>query len=369
MPKSRRSTQALAHLRHMTSLDCSGPECIAPVLQELRHLIGFETSAYFHAAADGTLDAHVADDALLAPLSNHFGDPAVLRSEAELFDTVLQQGCDIARHPRGPQTLAQMLRVPRASLLRSAYYDRVMCPGGVADWLALPLRAPQGQAIGMLFLFRAEGGRAFSRSDAAQLARLEVNLARVLQPTDLLADDSEVLREALLIAAPTGRPMWLSPEAESLLALAFGWRWRGAHGGALPQPLKLLAQRVRWPRPAQISAQLPAPQAEIRNAHGWFMLRALPLAAAGQGGEEGEAVAIQITQRAARGARLLAALRALGLPQRQVELAWWLARDLPEPRIAEHMGISAHTVVYHRRELYARLGVASRGDLLACLGV
>lgn len=42
---------------------------------------------------------------------------------------------------------------------------------------------------------------------------------------------------------------------------------------------------------------------------------------------------------------------------------------MPESRIAGCMGISANTVVYHRRQLYAALGVASRGELLECLGL
>ncbi|MEZ5606742.1 MAG: helix-turn-helix transcriptional regulator [Burkholderiaceae bacterium] len=55
--------------------------------------------------------------------------------------------------------------------------------------------------------------------------------------------------------------------------------------------------------------------------------------------------------------------------RRQAELAWWLARGLPESRIAERMGISVNTVVYHRRQLYTRMGVVRRDELLAALGV
>jgi DNA-binding CsgD family transcriptional regulator len=78
-------------------------------------------------------------------------------------------------------------------------------------------------------------------------------------------------------------------------------------------------------------------------------------------------VALHITRRMARGARLLSALQALGLPRRQQELAWWLARGLSESQIAERMGISANTVVYHRRQLYNRLGLQGRQELLGSL--
>ena len=66
-------------------------------------------------------------------------------------------------------------------------------------------------------------------------------------------------------------------------------------------------------------------------------------------------------------AHLLPTLRALGLPQRQHELAYWLARGLPEAQIAERMGISANTATYHRRQIYTRLGVQNRLELQARL--
>ena len=60
-------------------------------------------------------------------------------------------------------------------------------------------------------------------------------------------------------------------------------------------------------------------------------------------------------------------LRALKLPQRQHEMAYWLARGLPEAQIAERMGISANTATYHRRQIYTRLGVHNRQELQARL--
>ena len=80
-----------------------------------------------------------------------------------------------------------------------------------------------------------------------------------------------------------------------------------------------------------------------------------------------QSVGIHITQRIPRAVQLLPALRALQLPQRQYELAYWLARGLPEAQIAERMGISANTATYHRRQIYMRLGVQNRLELQARL--
>ena len=361
MPTHHQATNAIAHLRHLARLDASGPELIAPVLASLHALIGFDSSGYFYPGAGGELDVHMEHPAVQAAVPDHF-DPRILASEARVFHNVLQHGDDIARHPRGPQSLAQMLRVPAAELLRSDYYNVVMRPAGVADWLSLPLRAPQGQGmgqgVGMLFLFRPPGARPFADEDLAMLARLQAWLARTLWPGGVNAG-GEVLREGVLVATPLGQPLWASPEAEALMAQALGWRWRGAGRAPLPHALQLLIQRLRLPG-------APAPEMALRNAHGAFHLRAAPLAAATG---PGEAVALHITQRVAPAARLLEALGRTGLPPRQRELAYWLARGLPESRIAGCMGISANTVVYHRRQLYAALGVASRAELLECLAV
>ena len=362
MPTHRQATNAIAHLRHLARLDASGPELIAPVLASLHALIGFDSSGYFHPGAGGELDVHMEHPAVQAAVPDHF-DPRILASEARVFHNVLQHGDDISRHPRGPQSLAQMLRVPAAELLRSDYYNVVMRPAGVADWLSLPLRAPHGQDVGMLFLFRPAGARPFGAEELATLARLEPCLARVLWAGGVEAADGEAVREGVLVATPLGQPLWASPEAEALMAQALGWRWhrngRGVGRAPLPHALQLLIQRLRLPG-------APAPEMALRNAHGSFHLRAAPLAAATG---PGEAVALHITQRVAQSARLLEALGRAALPPRQRELAYWLARGLPESRIAGCMGISANTVVYHRRQLYAALGVASRAELLECLAV
>jgi DNA-binding CsgD family transcriptional regulator len=372
MPTPLQCAHAIAHLHQLARLDASGPGMIAPVLHSLRSLIGFDSSGYFHphGDGDGELQAHMEHSSVLASVPDHF-DPRIRASEAQVFHNVLQHSSDIARHPHGPQTLAHMLRVTPAALLGSDYYNVVLRPAGVGDWLCLPL-VRHGRGIGMLFLFRPPGAPAFSEAEQGLLARLEPVLACALAPGPAAADAGEVLREGLLVISPAGRSLWTSPEAEGLMQLAFGWRWRAtdaslpAPRAALPPALARLVQRL------QDGEEAADPCLEVGNTHGCFHIRATPLAPAGPkggtGARTGQAVALHVTQRAANGARLLKALQTLNLSARQHEMAWWLARGLPQLHIAERMGVSAHTVVYHRRQLYNRLGVMDRQELLALLG-
>src|SRR3989344_967312 len=131
-----------------------------------------------------------------------------------------------------------------------------------------------------------------------------------LAPSEADAGDNEVCGQGLLVASPEGRLQWVSPEAQTLLALGLGTRWRVGLGD-LPDVVQLLVQRLFWP---DASDDGPLPEVTLRTANGAFSLRATRLA--GVAGA-GEAAAIHITHRVPRGIQLLARLRTVGLPRRQ----------------------------------------------------
>lgn len=371
MPRRRAQQQAIARLHQMACLDFNGPQLIAPVLQELRRIVAFDSGGYFYPHGGGALDAYLESSALQAVMPDYF-DPRVLRSEGQILCRSLLSFSEIVRYQRGPRALelGQLLTVPRTALYRSDYYEAIMRPADLSTWVALVLCTPQGRGLGLLSLYRHTGAPPFTQDEVAALATLEACLARVLQPGELDSDDSEVQATGLLIVTPEGRLLWTSPEAERLLPLAFGWRWRAVGavgacaGGPLPHPLQHLLQRLQWA--GQGKTGTPLPQMEWHNASGWFSLRATRLTASAAEPVEG-AVALHITQRMARGTRLLAALQPLALSRRQLELAYWITRGCSESQIAVRMGISAPTLVYHRRALYERLQVRDRRGLLARL--
>lgn len=351
--------QALARLHAMANMAGSGPQHVARLLESLRPSIGFDAGAFVHPGVgsdgEGTLEIYMEDPALQAGLADYF-DPRMLQEEQRLFHRSLRHFGDAVRREHGPHRLEQLLKVPYSELLRSDFYNILLRPANVAHWASLVLRTPEGQGIGTLIFYRHAKSRPFAQEEIAALAPLEANLASILQPCELGMEDSEVHSQGLLITSLQGKPLWISPEAETLMPLAFGWRWR--RGVELPPALLALLQRLT---PQAIT---PPPPLDLRNSQGWFSLEATRLAAA-HGASD--AVAIHITQRIARGTRLFLALQGLRLPQRQQELAWWLACGLSEPQAAARMGISINTAVYHRRQLYNRLGVTGREEFLSQL--
>lgn len=348
----------MARLQQMACLDLNGPQLIEPVLHELHRLIGFDTGGYFYPGAEGGLDAYIEPSIARECMHTYF-DPELMATERQVIRRSAHDFAGAVRADHGAQVMEQLLSVPMDAFMRSDFYNLVLRPAELLDCLSLVLRTPQGEGVGSLKLYRRPGAARFAAEDAAMLERLEPWLARALQPGEIDAHDSVVHDSAVLIASPSGRLLWTSPEADQLMALAFGPRWY--RRTELPSALQELLQRLQSARQRAHRALVPAlPQLDLHNASGWFSLRATQMKAAAG---EGEAVSIHITQRAPRIARLLPALRALGLPQRQHELAYWLVRGLPEDQISARLGISANTTTYHRRQIYTRLGVQNRQEL------
>lgn len=361
MPSSARPDRhALARLHRLASLQAGGMQLIEPVLQELRRVVGFDFGCMLYPGSDGQL-MNYAQEPMQSVTRDYF-DARILRSERRVLVRSPRDFGEVVRHEHGPRLMREQLAVPMTELLRSDYYDAVMRATGARDYMSLVLRTAQGTGLGVIHLFREGAAPDFTPQDAALVARLEAHLARALQDGERDAQDSEVHSQGVLVATPQGRLMWVSPEAEALMPLAFGWHRRGST--QLPPALQELLRRLHAQRPEEMAL----PTMELLTAQGWFSLRATHLAPAPQARQDRQAVALHITRRVARGVRLLSALQRLSLPQRQHELAWWLARGLPESQIAQRMGISLNTAVYHRRQLYNRLGVMGRDELLAQIG-
>ncbi|WP_300615860.1 helix-turn-helix transcriptional regulator [Dokdonella sp.] len=374
MSAAHRARQhAIARLHEMACLDISGPQLVVPVLRELRHIVAFDSGGYFHPGDDGVPDGYVENPALLAVMPDYF-DAHVQRSEGLVLSRRLDNFSEtVARYQRRPWVLepGQLLKVSRAELYRSDYYEAIMRPADLSTWAVLALCTPQGRGLGKLMLFRHTGAPPFTPDELATLASLDACLARVLQPGEPDAGDDGIQASGLLVVTPEGRLLWTSPETERLLPLAFGWRWRGAGTrGPLPHAVQWVLQRLQWtrqhtqPGTRRGESGTALPQMQWHNTNGTFSLRATRLSAAGG---QGEAVALHLTQRVALGTRLLAALQPLPLSRRQRELAYWIARGCSESQIVARMGISTPTLVYHRRALYERLQVQDRRGLLARL--
>lgn len=62
--------------------------------------------------------------------------------------------------------------------------------------------------------------------------------------------------------------------------------------------------------------------------------------------------------------RILAAVKAYSLNMRQLQTCVLLIKGLAARDIAQQLGVSESTVISHRKEIYGRMGVKNRSDLL-----
>jgi DNA-binding CsgD family transcriptional regulator len=103
-------------------------------------------------------------------------------------------------------------------------------------------------------------------------------------------------------------------------------------------------------------------RARLRDAHGqWAILRANPLI-----GAEDEQIAVSIEP--ATGDRLIRLLlMAYGLTARERDICREVIAGYSTADIADRLFISVHTVQDHLKSVFAKVGVRSRGELVARL--
>lgn len=348
-----RSTRAARRIRRLAGLDAGGPQFAPLLLRELATLLALDSSGYFYLDAAGMPDfySEAPEVQAIVPL---YLDPHMQAAEAEVARPYAQA----AREDFGPQLRAQLVTVPEPVFWASDYYNLLLRPAGIEECMSLVLRQLDGRPLGALKLYRNGRRHGFDRDAVACLAALEPFIARLLTPrapADPQQPDMPQGR-ALLVTSQQGRVLWQSPHAAALLALAFGPQ--GARAG-LPARCGEVLDRLRRSRSGQDAAE--PPQARWHDARGSFTLRASWLDAPGAGEA---AVALELEHHRPWTVRVLEQLQDLGLPERQFELAYWLAQGHAEPRIAAHLGVSMNTLVYHRRRLYERLAVHSRKELV-----
>lgn len=357
MMSSLHSRKAVSRIRRLACLDASGPEMAPLLLQELAQVVQFDTGGYMYRRADGEMDVFMQsrDVMDIIPL---YMDSYVQQKERE----VARSFDDTQRQDFGAMSTESLVRVPWKDFLRHDYYNLILRPVELNQCLSLVPRLPDQTPVGALKLYRHSPVHPFSHEDARVMNELDAFLARALEPKRGLEPDAfEQAGEALVVATANGRPRWFSSMAAEYLTQAFGARNR-KHDQSLPGPLLVLLQRleqIRQERPGNL-----LPSLTIRNAHGVFSFDAYLLLAAT--GEE-ESAGIRITHRVPRALRILKMLERFALSPQQSETFYWMERGLSEAQIAERMGISQNTVVYHRRQLYARLGVFNRRELLDLL--
>ncbi len=251
--------------------------------------------------------------------------------------------------------VASLSEATAGELDRSLRQRELRAPNGFGDELRAVL-VEGTTAWGALTLLRQSERRPFTPAETELVASVTTPLAtglrRALLGTPPVAAPAEGLSSGIAVLGP-----------DNVLALADEWaeRWLAElnaerPAGRLPPVVAALAQRARM---ADADHRAPC-EARVRTASGaWVVVRASAL-----GPEPVSEVAIVLEPARSRQLAPLIA-DAYGLTERERVITQHVAHGLATDDIAARECISPWTVQDHLKSIFEKVGVRTRGELVA----
>ena len=248
----------------------------------------------------------------------------------------------------GPLPAAGLSEATGGDLERSARHRELKQPNGFGDELRAVLVGDGGAWAG-LTLLRETGGPAFTPRDASVVASLSRPLLEGVRRA-LLLSDSATPRDG------DAGLLLLAEDNEVEVADAGAEAWLAELGATeLPGVIGAVAGQARLAAAGGASGQSPA-SARLRTPSGrWLLVR---------GSRLGERVAVTLEP---LGPHELAPLisEAYGLTERERAITSLVARGRSTEAIARRLHVSPYTVQDHLKAIFDKLGVNSRGALVA----
>ncbi|WP_033340932.1 helix-turn-helix transcriptional regulator [Catenuloplanes japonicus] len=322
----------------------------AAVSRQLRGLVPFDGAAMF-AADPATLmgTSAVRVENVEHDLCDTYWDREFLVEDDLLFR-------DVARSTRGVGTLYESTGDRPA---RSARYREYLAPQGYGDQLRAVFRLG-GTTWGLMDLYRDRSRGPFTRREGERIRQLAPVVAGALRgfatragtspasggPGTALFDDRGVL-------------LSLDAGAERLFAEIGGPHW--ATFPVAMTPVRSVVARAR--AVAQGVDRAPA-VLRLRAASGrWLVLHGSCLR-----GPDGSPGPIAVTAAPARSEQIAPILvQAYSLTPREQQVTRAVARGLSSQEIAADLVLSPHTVRDYLKTIFTKVGVSSRGELVAKL--
>jgi DNA-binding CsgD family transcriptional regulator len=254
-----------------------------------------------------------------------------------------------ARLARRRERMARLSDLPHRDRNRSSRFNSVWRPLGVDRELRV-LFVADGACWGAVGMVRA--GRDFSDRETDFLAAVAPAIAgatRLAVRTEA-GGSMSVGQPAIVVVGPSG---------ELRAATPAGQEWRERLDQIAPGRFMLMMQVMAMGARAASSGGF---RTRVRDARGqWATLEASPLI----GGDEDQ---IAVTIEPASGDQLISLLfAAYGLTAREREICSEVMAGHSTSDIAGHLFISTNTVQDHLKSMFAKVGVRSRGELVARL--
>ena len=271
---------------------------------------------------------------------------------------------------RAERPVASLYRVTDGQPARSVRYRELHCELGYGDELRGVFRTGQA-AWGIVSLWRDAGERPFSVAEEKLIADLSAPIAEAFRRTALLresASGDSPEAPGLLVFDQQGVLESFNDQAEAWL-------------GELPPPIaadRVAAERIGSgvPIPTEIrtvvglaraiaaGVERGVARARLRSRRGrWLVIHGFPLRGPRDAASQ-TAVVIE-PAKASEVAPII--VEAYDLGPREQQITQMIARGLATAEIAQRLCLSQHTVRDYVKSVFDKVGVSSRGELVARL--
>jgi DNA-binding CsgD family transcriptional regulator len=252
---------------------------------------------------------------------------------------------DLARAER---PVASLYRSTGGQPTRSVRYRELRREMGYGDELRGVFRSG-GAAWGLVSLWREEGQRPFSPAEERLVAELSAPIAEAFRRAAVVrasacADSLEA--PGLLVFDGNGRLESLNDHAEAWLV-----------------PIEILSV-VALAHAVAAGVERGVARARLQSRAGrWLVVHAFPLR--GPRDAEGRTAVVIEPAKASEVAPII--VEAFDLCSREQQITQLIARGLSTSQIAQQLFLSQHTVRDYVKRVFAKVGVSSRGELVARL--
>ena len=251
---------------------------------------------------------------------------------------------------------------------QSDYYNLVWREHLHAHHVMYAVIHENGRRLGQLSLYRTSKDKGFTQPDEELLTRVTHYLAHAVAAgpatTGTHGEYFDTKRVGMIILNARGETQHLSEEGKRLLFLASypaisRLALLATDSDAVPAALKQITQHLQ----ALFSGKdAPPPVWHIENCWGRFAFRAFWLDA--ECGTDPGLIGVTVQQQEVLPLKLLGQLADLPLSDQQKHVILMLADGASYGQIANQLNISANTANYHVKQIYDRLQVHNRNDLL-----
>lgn len=348
-----KKSAALARVRQLACLGLPGGLFVASLLPLLRELTESDSAAFFWIDESGAIANFYAE---------HFPLP-VHPAPAEAPDAVPSDGTEPAFKPVSVAVLASTID---NEMVGNGWYNEILKRNG-AHYILHGIARQQGMVVGRVTLFRSAGSHAFGLPEIAALSSVIRYVTQGLgagpsqSQHGIFRESEEVLEEEFLIADRAGQVIHATETGRRLLLLSTGC----ALG---PRTLPVAgreSQRLLRGLCAAGKAGRIAERAQVSRDTTWgrFVLRAYCLT--DDYPADGALLGVHIRRTQPASLRFVNAMNGLPLSPQQREIALMIAHGGTNRDIAARLSVSVNTVAYHIKQLFYKLRVHDRAELLA----